>query len=101
MKLAIENFANLYAPKKVLMLGAMAELGEESLDEHKQIIELIQKNKWSHVVLVGGDYLRLSHPYLSFSTSLEAKQWFNDQSFEKTFLLIKGSRSMKMELIIE
>ena len=34
MKSAIENFANLHAPKKVLILGAMAELGEESLDEY-------------------------------------------------------------------
>ena len=31
MKLAIENFARLHADNKVLMLGGMAELGEESL----------------------------------------------------------------------
>ena len=101
MKLAIENFARFHAETKILMLGAMAELGKESLEEHKQIIELIQSYKWAHVVLVGGDFLKINHFYLSFSTSEEAKQWFKNQNFEKTFLLIKGSRSIKMEKIIE
>ena len=35
MKAAIENFAKLHYPNKVLMLGAMAELGAESIEEHR------------------------------------------------------------------
>ena len=31
MKAAIENFARLHADKKILILGGMAELGEQSL----------------------------------------------------------------------
>lgn len=101
MKLAIENFARLAAPNKVLMLGAMAELGNESLQEHQQIIELIAKHSWKQVVLVGGDFLKIKHPWISFSNSTEARQWFIEQQFENTHLLIKGSRSMKMEKILE
>lgn len=101
MKLAIENFARLAAPHKVLMLGAMAELGAESLAEHRLIIELIGKYKWKEVVLVGGDFLKLQHPWISFASSSEAKQWYLDQHFEETHLLVKGSRSMKMEKILE
>ena len=101
MKLAIENFARLAAPHKVLMLGAMAELGAESLAEHRLIIELIGKFKWKEVVLVGGDFLKLQHPWISFASSSEAKQWYLDQQFEETHLLVKGSRSMKMEKILE
>lgn len=56
MKLAIENFARLAAPSKVLMLGAMAELGAESLEEHQLIVDLIAKFSWKQVVLVGGDF---------------------------------------------
>ena len=60
MKLAIENFAKLPAEKKVLMLGAMAELGDESLAEHQAIVDLIQTFKWDNVVLVGGDFAKIA-----------------------------------------
>ncbi len=100
MKLAIENFANLKSEKKVLLLGAMAELGEESVAEHEAIIKLIQSKNWEKVVLVGGDFIKLSHPFLSFSNSDEAKTWLQNQKFENTDFLVKGSRSMQMEKII-
>ncbi|QNA45152.1 UDP-N-acetylmuramoyl-tripeptide--D-alanyl-D-alanine ligase [Lacibacter sediminis] len=100
MKLAIENFAKLPAEKKVLMLGAMAELGEASLAEHQYIIDLIQKFNWHKVVLVGGDFNKISHSFENFKSSAEARDWFKNQQFTNTHLLIKGSRSMKMEEIL-
>ncbi|MEQ1676465.1 MAG: UDP-N-acetylmuramoyl-tripeptide--D-alanyl-D-alanine ligase [Chitinophagaceae bacterium] len=101
MKLAIENFSRSPAGKKVLMLGAMAELGKESLEEHQGIIELIKQTDWAAVVLVGGDFLQTDHPFLSFATATAAKEWLQQQHFENTHLLIKGSRSMQMEKILE
>jgi UDP-N-acetylmuramoyl-tripeptide--D-alanyl-D-alanine ligase len=101
MKAAIENFAKLNADKKVLILGGMAELGKESLDEHKSIIDLINKYKWNEVVLVGGDFLKLQHPYHQFENSIQAKEWLHAQNFYSAYLLIKGSRSMQMEKVIE
>ncbi len=100
-KLAIENFARLPADNKVLMLGAMAELGEESLTEHKAIVGIISKGTWKAVVLVGGDFLKFQHPYTSFTNAMEAKEWLQQQHFEKTHLLIKGSRSMQMEKVLD
>lgn len=101
MKAAIENFAKLHAAKKVLMLGGMAELGEESLAEHQSLINLIQQYQWTKVVLVGGDFLKINHPFTSFNTSAEAKEWFQQQNFTDADLLIKGSRSMQMEKVID
>lgn len=101
MRGAIENLARLQADQKVLMLGAMAELGEDSLEEHQQIVALIQQYPWKAVVLVGGDFLQLEHPYLSFSDSLAAKAWYIEQQFEGCHILIKGSRSQRMERILE
>ncbi len=101
MKLAIENFAKLKAEKKILIVGAMAELGTESLTEHEQIVELINSFHWSTVVLVGADFVNLNHPYLCFASSIEAKKWFNEQNIEHAHILIKGSRSMKMEVIAD
>ena len=101
MKLAIENFAKLNAPNKVLLLGGMMELGEESLQEHEALIKLIQQYPWKQVVLVGGDFKKVSHPFLYFDRSTDAREWFLQQHFEHTSFLIKGSRSMQMERIIE
>jgi UDP-N-acetylmuramoyl-tripeptide--D-alanyl-D-alanine ligase len=100
MKLAIENFAGLPANNKILMLGGMAELGKESLNEHKAMIDLISRSKWQQVALVGGDFLKLQHPFLSFENSEQAKEWWQQQHFENAHVLIKGSRSMQMEKIL-
>ena len=103
MKLAIENFARLQAENKVLILGAMAELGTESPEEHKHIVDLISQYKWKYVVLTGGDFLkiRIEQPYLVFETSAGAGEWFRQQHFNNTHFLIKGSRSTQMEKVLE
>jgi len=100
MKLAIENFAKLNATDKVLLLGGMMELGEDSLQEHEALIKLIQQYQWKKVVLVGGDFKKVDHSFLYFDRSTDAREWLQQQHFEKTSFLIKGSRSMQMEKII-
>jgi UDP-N-acetylmuramoyl-tripeptide--D-alanyl-D-alanine ligase len=101
MKAAIENIAKFNVKDKILVLGAMAELGEASLQEHENILALIKKYQWKDVVLVGGDFLKLKHPFHQFENSIRAKEWFQKQHFHNTCLLIKGSRSMQMEKVIE
>lgn len=100
MRLAIENFAKLKADARVLVLGGMAELGDESMAEHQAIVQLISQHPWTAVALVGGDFLKITHPFLSFENSLAAKEWLQQQHFEHTHLLVKGSRSMQMEKAI-
>ena len=100
MRAAIENFAKLKAPSKVLMLGGMMELGEDSITEHQQIIDLINNYPWQNVVLVGGDFKNTTHNHLFFTNSTEAANWFKQQNFSGTHFLIKGSRSMQMEKIL-
>lgn len=101
MKLAIENFAQLATENKVLVLGAMAELGAESRQEHEQIVAAMQAHKWKNVLLVGGDFLKLKHPYRSFENAAEAGAWLKDQQLQHTSLLVKGSRSTGMEKILD
>jgi UDP-N-acetylmuramoyl-tripeptide--D-alanyl-D-alanine ligase len=101
MRAAIENFAAIQANNKVLMLGAMAELGPESLEEHKQIVSLIQQYSWKQVVLVGGDFLKVEHPFISKENAVQAGEWFRQQAFKDTYFLVKGSRSMQMEKVLE
>jgi UDP-N-acetylmuramoyl-tripeptide--D-alanyl-D-alanine ligase len=100
MKLAIENFANMKVDNKVLVLGSMAELGKDSLEEHRKLLEQISKSNWKAVLLVGGDFLKLEHPYHSFENSEQAGSWLKQQKFDNSNFLVKGSRSVQMEKAI-
>ena len=101
MKAAIENFAKMEGGDKVLILGSMMELGDESVAEHQAIIDLIGHYTWKAVVLVGGEYNQPALPYLHFKDAAEAKLWLHQQQFDHTQLLIKGSRSIQMEKVLE
>jgi UDP-N-acetylmuramoyl-tripeptide--D-alanyl-D-alanine ligase len=101
MKAAVENFASQPGENKILLLGAMAELGDESLAEHQSLVNLISQFPWKQVVLVGGDFLKLKHPFLQFENAEEAGKWVKLQNIQNSFLLVKGSRSIKMEKILD
>ena len=101
MKAAIENFAKMEGDDKVLLLGAMMELGGESIAEHIAIVDLIDQYHWKAVVLVGGDFKHISHRYLYFQQAQEVKEWLQLQAYLGVKLLVKGSRSMQMEKVLE
>jgi UDP-N-acetylmuramoyl-tripeptide--D-alanyl-D-alanine ligase len=101
MKAAIENFAKAEGNEKILALGAMAELGADSLKEHKDIIKEIDKHQWKDVILVGGDFMKVDHTYRKFNSSTEAGEWLQNIEPENSFFLIKGSRSMQMEKLLD
>jgi UDP-N-acetylmuramoyl-tripeptide--D-alanyl-D-alanine ligase len=101
MKLAIENFARTGGNNKVLVLGAMAELGNESLHEHQSILKEIAKHSWKDVLLVGGDFLKINHPYTQFHSSVEAGEWLKSKNLTNAYLLVKGSRSTQMEKVLD
>lgn len=101
MKAAIENFSNIPGTSKVLILGGMMELGQESIKEHQSLVQLIQKSKWQEVVLVGKDYLDLPGDFHHFDSAADAGKWFREQHFKGVQVLVKGSRSMQMEKVLE
>jgi UDP-N-acetylmuramoyl-tripeptide--D-alanyl-D-alanine ligase len=100
MKAAIENFAKMKGDKKILMLGSMMELGNESKKEHEAIISLIDDHHWHSVVLVGKNFGEIKSDYIHFENAEQAGNWLKDQQFENAQLLIKGSRSMQMEKVL-
>ena len=100
MKAAIENFAGLSSNNKILILGVMMELGAESIHEHADLILLINKYKWSSVLLVGGDFKNVSHNFLYVNSADEAAAWLKQQHFQQAYFLIKGSRSIQLEKVL-
>ena len=101
MSLAIKNFAAMKGEKKILLLGSMMELGQESEKEHHAIISLITSYKWYKVILVGKEYKNVPPAVIHFKDVSEATNWFQSEKLQNAAILIKGSRSMAMEKIIE
>lgn len=100
MKAAIDNFARM-GGDKVLLLGAMAELGAESEAEHRILIEQIRKYDWKSVALVGHSFKGLDNNFHVFDTAEQAGTWLKEQDLANTTMLVKGSRSMRMEKVLE
>lgn len=101
MMAAIKNFAALEADKKILMLGGMKEMGKDSRSEHLALVDFISRHKWQQVILVGQEFDDVSSPYLHFADSDQARQWLHQNPVSGTHILLKGSRGLKMERIVE
>lgn len=101
MSLAIKNFAAMKGDKKILLLGSMMELGQESEKEHHAIVSLISSYTWDKVILVGKEYNNVPPDVIHFKDVSEARNWFHSEKLQNAAILIKGSRSMAMEKIIE
>jgi len=104
MVVAIENLLQLESPKKIAFLGDMFELGSESLDEHKNIVDLLtnQKNVTTYFI---GNYFFKSKLEQSNMHFFETFDSFTENAsklkFENATLLIKGSRGMALERLLE
>ncbi|MBX2934827.1 MAG: UDP-N-acetylmuramoyl-tripeptide--D-alanyl-D-alanine ligase [Ferruginibacter sp.] len=101
MKAAIENFAKMDGNEKILFLGGMKELGPDSFKEHQLLIDLVKKYSWKQVILVGSEFDKTTHPYIHLQNSEEARQWFTNKHIKNSTILIKGSRSTKMEKVLD
>jgi UDP-N-acetylmuramoyl-tripeptide--D-alanyl-D-alanine ligase len=101
MRAAIENFMKMDGDNKVVLIGGMKELGEESAEEHRKIVDLLKEYAWKHVVLVGEEFKAHHDVYLYFDRSEDAGHWFGNQGFENSLILIKGSRGTMMEKVLE
>lgn len=101
MQVALESFVRQKSDNKFLFLGAMMELGQDAIHEHRLLVESIQKTGIKNVVLVGGDFSAIDHPFLYFPDSTSAAEWVKQHPPAEALILIKGSRSTKMEKILD
>jgi UDP-N-acetylmuramoyl-tripeptide--D-alanyl-D-alanine ligase len=101
MQVAIENFSDQPSKNKYLFLGAMMELGDYSKEEHEKLVAILVEKGLKNTVLVGGDFAKISHPFMYFDTATLASNWLKENLPENALILVKGSRSTKMEKILE
>ena len=105
MEVAIENIASKHSERNLLILGDMLELGEWSHSEHCRILELAVQVKDADIVLVGNHFLKAAHALGIGATcctdSTEAAEWVAQSKISDTTVLLKGSRGIALEKLID
>lgn len=104
MTAAVLNFGKTLASHKVLIVGDMLELGDESPGEHRRIGELIASQHFDQVLLCGPEmkYARAAHEQFQyFHTKRELQEWLQANPVHDSHVLIKGSRGMGLETLVE
>lgn len=101
MSAAVLNFSKVHAENKMLILGDMFEMGEESMREHLAMIELVHQLKFTRVLFVGKDFFACKkYEFVYFETTEEAKLFLEKSKPKNSTILVKGSRGMKLEGLI-
>jgi len=102
MELAVKGFNKMAISNKALILGEMKELGAESVFEHTKLINLISDLKLEHIFLVGDIFLTIeAKEFKVFKNVYELKKHFEVFPIKNKTILIKGSRSIQLENLID
>ncbi|MBO4665548.1 MAG: UDP-N-acetylmuramoyl-tripeptide--D-alanyl-D-alanine ligase [Paludibacteraceae bacterium] len=82
------------------ILGAMRELGSYSHLEHQNIVNMLLERKVDRVYLVGAEWHETTAPYPIFENVEALAEDLQQRPLAHARVLIKGSRSNKLEQII-
>lgn len=83
------------------ILGAMRELGEYSHLEHQNLVNMLAERKADLVYLVGEEYRQTTSPYPIFDRVEELRAYLEQHPLRDRKILLKGSRSTKMETLLD
>lgn len=100
MRAALENFKNMQAEHKSLILGDMRELGRESLNEHQKIIDFIRECGFEEVYLVGNQFAQTNHTYQIYANVQELINKLSHTPLKGSTVLIKGSNGIKLSNVV-
>lgn len=104
MKAAIENIKLMDYEKKTVILGDMYELGSASEDEHRAIGDLLNQYNFNHVLLYGKAMKAAANVFPQaehFLDKEELKNRIRDLDLQNNLILIKASRSLGLESVVE
>jgi UDP-N-acetylmuramoyl-tripeptide--D-alanyl-D-alanine ligase len=102
MRAALENFNQLDAKGKIVILGDMFELGPDAATEHQNIVDYIEQLPLNHAFLVGENFFKTNtNSIKKFKNFEEFKSQLSNIRFENAHILIKGSRGMALERVLD
>lgn len=101
MKAALENFNLMKAKRKTLIIGDMFELGSTAAEEHQAIANFANELQFDETYLVGENFYATKTSLNKFKSFDALKEHLIKNPLEKASMLIKGSRGMALERVLE
>lgn len=98
MAAALKAFADIKAPHKAAIIGAMRELGPASRQEHQQLVDTLEQCGLDHCILIGHEFdgIRLPSGMQLLATTEEAADTLRTECPKGFTILIKGSNSNRL-----
>ena len=101
MQLALSSFNDMKEENKIAFIGDMFELGENSHQMHQEIVYAVEKMNFDQTFLIGDLFNKTEH-----SSNIKSFKNLNDlkgniDEISNSAILIKGSRGMKLENILD
>lgn len=104
MTVALENLKQLPAERKIAVLGDMFELGETAMEEHQDILNKAEGSNLDRIILVGKNFQKTNERTTiveKYNTTEAALASLTELKDSKATILIKGSRGMALERLLE
>jgi len=106
MAAALRSFATrplAGAQGKLVVLGDMFELGDESVAEHRALGQLLASLPLPAALLIGPQMAEAASQgtFQHFPTKEEAATWLRQHPIANQQVLVKGSRGMALETLVE
>lgn len=103
MSASVKSFSKTKDANSYLILGDMLELGEYSEHEHEQILNLVKEEGFKNVLLVGKEFSKSAQKFNfpAFINVEDLCEYLKAQGIKNGNILIKGSRGIQLEKILE
>ena len=97
---ALESFKEIENDNKVAILGDMLELGNISQTEHQKTVDYLKEHALT-AYLVGSEFEKTKTNNAIFATTEELISYLNSHSLSDSLILLKGSRGIQLEKVLE
>ena len=104
VEVALDSFAKIQnASEAWVILGDMLELGEISNHEHQSIANKVAELGFQQAVFIGAEYYQTEHfsSFHYFSEKEEAVDFIKNKSIDSAQILLKGSRGLQLETLVD
>lgn len=97
---SLDNFIT-FEGSKTIIIGDMLELGEESEEEHQNILAYARRLGFTRIITVGKNFRQVNSSSSAFENTAELTEYLKLNPIRSENILLKGSRGIALEKSID